>query len=246
MLALVKTYRKLQHWDHWLETTSGRDVLQAELAYLPQCIKQMYGKHALLIGTPQQYDLLKCSAILDQILLSPLLNHTHLEIRGIQSELHELPVASGSVDLVILPHTLEFLDHPRHLMAEACRIVKPEGHIIIFGFNPLSYWGLQKVLRRNKFMPWSGHFVSPKTVKNWLGLADFKLVKQTQLFFRPFRFWESLLRRFSFPFGNVYMVMAQAKVVPLTPIKMRWKQKIYGLSLPSISIPKPTARNQQL
>ena len=52
----------------------------------------------------------------------------------------------GSIDLVILPHILECIDNPRQLLAEACRIIKPEGHIIICGFNPHSLWGLKKIM----------------------------------------------------------------------------------------------------
>ncbi len=38
--------------------------------------------------------------------------------------------------------------------------------------------------------------------------------------------------------------MAKAKVIPLTPIRWRWQQKIARVSIPT-SIPGPTIRNSK-
>ena len=143
---MPKTYRAIQQWDHWLGHFPGHTVLDAEKKFLPPLLGQYYGSQALLIGSPRQHELLKTSVIPHQLLLSPLLSHQHQKnMRSIECGLHELPVASGSIDLVMLPHVLEFIDNPRQTLAEACRIVRPQGHIIICGFNPFSLWGLKKI-----------------------------------------------------------------------------------------------------
>lgn len=256
---MAKTYRKIQQWDHWLGHMPGHHVLEAEQKFLPHLISQYYGKHALLIGTPKQQSLLKASVMPIQHVLGPLAGH-HSPIPNlgfIESELAELPIMSGSVDLVLLPHMLEFLDNPRQLLAEACRIVKPEGYIIICGFNPFSLWGLIKLLMGNKSIPWSGHFIRPRAIKSWLKLVDFKLIQQSKILFRPPIKQEKLFRRLQFlewlgrkcwaPLGGVYIIVAQAKVVPLTPIKLRWKQQLAQVRIPTtLGVPGPSIRNHPL
>lgn len=250
---MAKTHRAIQHWDHWLMQSLGSRVLDAEQQFLPHLLTDCYGKHALLIGAPSQSRLLKFSAIPHQALLSPIINKNK-SIHSIEGDFDELPIAPASIDLVLLPHILEYIDNPHQLLMEACRIVKPEGNIIIFGFNPYSLWGLKKrITHHNNTMPWSGNFMPASTVKKWLKLADFELIKHDTLLFRPpLQHHESLYKKLKFiewlgnklwtPFGGVYMLMAKAKVTPLTPIKLHWKQQLSGVQ---ISISGPSIRNWQ-
>src|SRR5438093_12093821 len=94
--------------------------------------------------------------------------HKSLHTANIESDLHELPILTGSIDLVMLPHTLEFVDNPRQLLAEACRIIKPEGLILVCGFNPYSTWGIKKMLTKNKKASWMGNIIQVNLVKAWL------------------------------------------------------------------------------
>lgn len=234
---MAKTYRAAQQWDHWLAQFLGSSVLQAEQKILPRLLADFYGKNALLVGVPRQSTLLHTSVTALQLLLTPIANKQH-PIRWIEGDFHELPIASGSIDLVLLPHTLEYADNPRQLLAEACRIVKPEGHIVILGFNPVSLWGLRKSFAKNKHNPWSNNFFLASTIKQWLELADFKLVKHDTFLFRPplqnhnhyrkLKFLEWLGQKCYKPWGGAYVLIAQAKVIPLIPIKMRWQQKLSG------------------
>lgn len=247
---MAKTYRAAQQWDHWFTQFLGHQVLEAEQNFLLQLLANYFGKHALLIGVPRQDGLLRTTVTARQTLLSPLLNKNH-HIKSIESEFYELPIASGSVDLVMLPHTLEYLDNPRQLLSEACRIVKPEGHIIILGFNLFSLWGLKKSLAQKKSTPWSNNFIQAGTVKKWLQLADFELVKQNTFLFRPplkrhglykkLHFLEWLGRKIHWPFGGAYGLVAKAKVIPLTPIRLSWQQQLSGVQIRTI--PGPSMRD---
>ncbi len=53
-----------------------------------------------------------------------------------------------SIDLVFLPHTLEFSADPHQVLRETERVLIPEGRVIILGFNPLSSLGLWRLFRR--------------------------------------------------------------------------------------------------
>jgi SAM-dependent methyltransferase len=246
---LVKNYRTVQQWDHWLTQSLGRSLLEIEKEYLSLKLAERYGKHILLIGVPHQHELLKCSLMSNQVLLTPLINK-HKYDKCIESEFYNLPIIPGSIDLVIVPHTLEFLDNPRQLLLEACRVVKPEGVMMVLGFNPVSLWGLKKWSIKSKNMPWQSTFIHPNKVKNWLKLADFELVKQDMLLFRPpianysvfkkLTFLEWIGKRLYAPLGGVYVLTAQAKTIPLIPIKLHWKQKLSALHA---TLPGPTMRD---
>ena len=90
-------------------------------------------------------------------------------------DLLDFPFESKSLDLVILPHALEFSPEPHQTLREAARVLIPEGQLIICGFNPLSLWGLrQKVGRMTgaHFLPRHGEFISLRRMKDWLKTAE--------------------------------------------------------------------------
>ncbi|MFC3875116.1 class I SAM-dependent methyltransferase [Neisseria musculi] len=49
--------------------------------------------------------------------------------------------ADESVDVLLMPHTLECSGVPYVTLAEAYRVMKPEGKVVLTGFNPYSLWG---------------------------------------------------------------------------------------------------------
>lgn len=234
-------YHTLQHWNQWLtHQFLGDSLLTAEANQLSTMLANHYGKQAVLIGVPHQAQLLKTTSIPCQSLLSPLSPREKMS-HYIEGDFYELPIQPGSVDLVLIPHTLEFVDNPRQLLAEACRIVKPEGLMMICGFNPYSVWGVKKIITKRKKIPWSGNFIQPRDIRNWLRLADFVIEKQTSVLFTPPVNYPPLYKRlhvleqignrcFSL-FGGVYMILARAKVVPLTPIRLKWKQQLSGIKI---------------
>ena len=86
-----------------------------------------------------------------------------------------LPFASASVDLVLLPHVLEFSASPHQVLREVERVLVPEGSVIISGFNPYSLWGLRRALARgNRSFPWCGQYFSVRRIKDWLTLLGFE------------------------------------------------------------------------
>jgi ubiquinone/menaquinone biosynthesis C-methylase UbiE len=55
-----------------------------------------------------------------------------------------LPFAANSLDLVVLPHTLELSLDPHATLREVERVLVPEGRVVISGLNPASLWGLRQ------------------------------------------------------------------------------------------------------
>jgi SAM-dependent methyltransferase len=250
---VAKTYRIIQQWNHWVVQALGKNILFAEHQALSALLTSYFGKNAVLIGVPNQFPLLSGSKLPFTYVMSPLLNRDK-NIRYIEGEYYNLPIQTASVDQVILPHTLEFLDNPHHLLLEACRIIKPEGRIFILGFNPFSFWGVKKYLMKHKNIPWSGNFLPPSTVKKWLTLADFELERQEMIVFRPplknqkiydsLNFLEWIGKKCYKPFGGVYILQAKAKVIPLTPIRLNWTQELSGVAMNVNTLPGSSIRNR--
>ena len=77
----------------------------------------------------------------------------------IVGEADSLPIETHSVDVVIMPHTLEFEENPHQVLREVDRVLRPEGIILLMGFNPWSFWHLPRFLPKvMKKTPWNGQF----------------------------------------------------------------------------------------
>lgn len=244
--ALAHGLRRLQQWNAWLnQEFLGTKLLKTETSLLTSALERHLGKQALIIGVPHQLCLLQYIKLPCHSLVTPLsLKKEHM-MGFIEGDLHELPIMTGSVELVVIPHTLEFIDNPQKLLHEACRVVKPEGLIAIFGFNPFSMWGLRKVLHNKNLPPWNANSIQAYKIKNWLRLADFEMETHKSALFVPpikhqaahkkLQFMETVGNKFLPLFGGIYILIARAKVIPLTPIKLKWKQQLSNIRINTIS-----------
>jgi len=144
------------------------------------------------------------------------------------------------VDLMLLPHTLEFADDPHQVLREISRVLTPEGHVVILGFNPFSLWGLWRLLRRRRgSAPWNGHFLQLTRIKDWLKLLDFEIDRGSMLYYRPPLASETTMDRLHFldkagdrwwPMaGAVYLLVAKKRVVGMMPLRPEWRTaKTFG------------------
>ena len=213
----------------WFETPLGRYLLDQERAYLDDVTPDIFGFHALQVGLPE-IDLLGESRIAHRIRVAPE-GHPDLYARC-----HELPFATQSIDLVVLPHVLEFTPEAHAILREVDRVMMPEGRIIIVGFNPWSLWGLRSAIgpARGEY-PWNGRFVSLPRVKDWLALLGFEVSAGRLIAYAPPFDQEKWRRRFAFmePAGDrwwavggaVYMLQAIKRVRGMRLITPAWQEK---------------------
>ncbi len=155
---------------------------------------------------------------------------------GLRGRPDALPLQRDAVDVVVLPHTLEFEARPHEVLREVERVLVAEGHVVILGFNPWSPWGLWRILRRRRGRPpWYGTFRSVLRLKDWLALLGFDTVMCRMYFFRPPLRHAGIMRRLAFlerwgerwwPFlGGAYVLVARKRVISLTPVKPRWRPR---------------------
>jgi SAM-dependent methyltransferase len=153
----------------WFSTPRGEYLLAWERTQFDAAVEDVFGFNAVQIGLPD-LDFLRESRI-------PLKVRAGMEPAcGLRSEPVRLPLASQSVDVLALPHVLEFSAQPHAILREAERVLIPEGSIVVSGFNPLSLWGAARALgwERNQF-PWRGKFIGLLRLKDWLALLGFEL-----------------------------------------------------------------------
>lgn len=167
-------------WARWLATAPGRYLLQWETAELVRAVDNRFGYYAVQLGMPA-LDALAANRMPHRIRVLAGTAPVPLAA-GWQPDLRvrhygELPFASQSVDLVILPHTLEFSPCPHQLLREVDRILRPEGHVVITGINPWSLWGVRHALPGwlgGGFLPHEGPIVGAARVRDWIRLLGFE------------------------------------------------------------------------
>ncbi len=102
---------------------------------------------------------------------------------SLNAQFSALPFAADSIDAVLLPHTLELVDDPYAVLREAERILRPEGSLMICGFNPWSGWGLRRTLARTLdgavFPPDIQRMISELRLKDWMALLGLDVDKVT-------------------------------------------------------------------
>src|SRR4030066_244876 len=136
----------------------------------------------------------------------------------------------------VLPPPLDFCDDPHQVLREVSRVLRPEGHVVILGFNPMSMWGFRRlVARRARAAPWCGKFFRLARIKDWLALLDFETTHGTMLYYRPPLRNEGFMQRLHFldkmgdrwwpMMAGVYLVVAKKRVVGVTPLPLSWKTK---------------------
>ncbi|WP_290648398.1 methyltransferase domain-containing protein [Aquisalimonas sp.] len=99
----------------------------------------------------------------------------------------DLPFRSRSVDTLVMVHQLEFEHEPHALLREAERVLAPEGHMLLLAFNPMSLWGLGRVVGPlwGGAPPWCGHYYTGLRLRDWCRVLGLEHRQHERVFFRP-------------------------------------------------------------
>ena len=217
----------------WLATPQGRYALDWEREQFASAVDDVFGFNALQVGLPE-IDFLKGNRI-------PFRFSLDLEEgAALTADPLQLPLATHSMDLIVLPHVLEFSPHPHQLLREAERALRPEGQLVISGFNTLSLWGLRQSLmsrggRRALGCPWDARFIGLLRLKDWLQLLGFELnggkfgcyapPVANQKWLTRFAFMEKAGARWWPIAGGVYVVRAVKRSVGLRLVTPGWRKE---------------------
>ena len=163
---------------NWFETPLGRHVLQAETRLAREALEDVFGFDLLQIGHWGRERFLLDAVRTQHATL--VAEDSQLGV-SLNAQLSALPFASDSIDAVLLPHTLELVDDPYAVLREAERILRPEGTLMICGFNPWSGWGLRRTLARAvggpEFPPNIQRMISEMRLRDWVALLGLDVDK---------------------------------------------------------------------
>ncbi len=156
----------------------------------------------------------------------------------------ELPFATQSLDLVVLPHVLEFAAEPHQVLREVERVLIPEGQVIVCGFNPVSMWGARQLAGRltgAHFLPLHGEFISVPRLKDWLKLLNMEINRghfgcyappcATVKWLQRFAFLEKAGNRWWPYLGALYIVQAIKRVKGMRLVGPAWQTRRAGVTV---------------
>jgi SAM-dependent methyltransferase len=219
-----------------MATAQGSYVLEREQAYFDRTVADIFGYNALQLGLPE-HDFLHSNRM-------PLrFSAGNQDGNHVRLCCTELPFDSDSLDLVLLPHILEFAEYPHQILRETVRVLRPEGNLIISGFNPRSLWGLRRALGRKQGYPWRGQFIALSRLKDWLALLGFEVAGgrfaayappfRTNKWLERFSFMEAAGDRWWAVSGGVYFLHAIKRVHGMHLIKPKWNEGLVSKLLPA-------------
>ena len=160
----------------------------------------------------------------------------------ISGDYYQLPFATGSVDMVILPHVLSMVEHKHLVIEEVYRVLRNDGYIIITDFNHWRFksYKLWKVLnlrrRHNKScLVKRPDLISSTKCKSLLEQCGFELINGVGFGLTlpaklaekgvDSRLHEKKIKQIGL-FSNLfvgYAVLAKKQVLELTATGLSWK-----------------------
>jgi SAM-dependent methyltransferase len=230
----------------WFDTMLGAAVIELERQVLAESLADVFGFELLQIGCwGSGADLCAGARTQHHRCVAP-------DAAGpgaVRADYAALPVATASVEAVLLPHTLEYAPQPHELLREVDRVLVGEGHVLVCGFNPRGPWGLRHVLARGRFPPPATRLLSESRLRDWLRLLGLEVVDARRYLFVPpsnqrlavrSRRWLERHGSHLLPLlAGAYLVKARKRVRALTPIRPAWHRA------PAVvgGIAEPTSRN---
>lgn len=256
----------------WLQTPPGQYLLSWEQARFDLAVADLFGYNALQLGLPELWAL-KANRMPHRWLALPeeaareehavpqegkrpaLPREAVRPVAALVTDSAALPFPAGSLDLVVLPHTLEMSADPHHVLREVERVLVPEGRVVISGLNPASLWGLRQGRGRmaarmgvsmlgasRLYLPEVGDFIGPWRLRDWLRLLSFEVESDGYGCYRPAVRSDKWLQRTAWldrlgarwwpVFGAVYFVVAVKRVRGVRLLGPAWKPRRASSSAP--------------
>lgn len=250
---------------HWFRTPPGRYLLDWEAAQLDQAVEDCFGYHALQLGVPELPALRKNRMPHRWVVLPESMDAAPDGLGALpQAPLLEggfppsmvadaaaLPFPSASLDLVVLPHTLELSADPHEVLREVERVLVPEGKVVVCGLNPASWWGLKQGTGRlaqrlglggTLYLPEAGEFIGPWRLRDWMRLLGLEVESERYGCYCPAVRTDKWLSRMAWMdragprwwpiFGAVYFIVAVKRVRGMRLLGPAWRPRAATAAAP--------------
>lgn len=208
------------------QTPRGKLLQTMEGQYLKRAITVSCKQWQLQIGgLGWEQNFIDCSLYRNYCILDADACGNELALR-VKGRSHTLPLQTESMDLIILPHLLEFDKHRFRTIREIERVLKPGGEIIILNLNPMSFIvRYQLILDRRLADSWVSHFITRTRILDWLKLMNFEVLSTVEFNLDTFTmrtgsFQPSLRSMLSMAYG-VKAVKRRYKLIPVGEARTR-------------------------
>jgi len=237
-----------QELKYWYQSRCGYQLGEEEHALVAETLQNLFGYHLLQVGHLNEANWLSSSRVSHCEIMDFLPTEDSDGPQGLLGQPEQLPIQTDCMDVIVLPHILEFSQQPHSVLREVERVLIPEGHVLILVFNPFSLWTLWRwALGWRRRVPWCGRFLSTTRIKDWLALLGFDVVSIQGYFFRPplqqrsvmqrLQMMESAGKRFWPVLGAANLILARKRVVTLTPVGPRWSKRKASIGSPGLVEP---------
>jgi SAM-dependent methyltransferase len=255
----------------WLHSAPGLYLLAWEQDVLDHAVTDAFGYHALQLGLPE-LDGLRAnrmphrwvasdSLVVPELLAMPppadalITTVPADDPLALFCEFDALPFPDNSIDLVVMPHTLERARDPHLTLREVERVLRPEGRVVIAGFNPASLWGLRQRaghlvrgagLGRSSplYLPRAGEFIGYWRLRDWLRLLSFEVEGGRFGCYKPPFASQRWLDRFGWMdrtgdrwwpvLGSVYAISAVKRVRGMRLVGLARKERRKAAAAPAV------------
>lgn len=218
---------------NWYKSLSGQSSLDHLDHLCADILSETFGYYAIQIGLLSgSHDLLGYSRIAKGFSLVEKVFDKNAEVAAI-STVEQLPIATDNIDLVVASHVLELSENPHQVLREIDRVLVPEGHCLLIGFNPFgllrfpSY--VMSTLNRKKH---NFRMRSVPRVRDWFSLLGFEVLDVHYMGARPpiknkkvfdAMSWVEKVSHYTGPvMANMYVIHVKKQVVAMRPHKKVW------------------------
>ena len=244
----------IKQCSNWYQTLTGQSALVNTEVLCAKTMSEIFGYYAIQIGMLSgECDLLKHSRINASFTLAnpdnlPDFNKEKAEAGdedksnsldyAVIATNEKLPISTDNIDLVVASHVLEMSKNPHQVLREIDRVLVPEGHCILIGFNPFA---LSNLNIPSRFKRKNRHTESQDThkmrsaarVKDWFSLLGFEILEVNYMGFRPALKNQKIFKSLSWMehwgeyagplLGSMYVVHAKKQVASMRPNKKVWR-----------------------
>ena len=224
----------------WFAQDSGQALLRREAELIRERVRRFHGDSMLWLG-PVEQAVAATSRCMVRMRLhgAPAAPASPLgDVSACVVAPASLPIASHSVDGVVVHHGLEYARDPRAAIREVARVIRPGGRLLVCCFNPLSLWRLGPLHGR----------VRPVTawrLSDWLAVLGFRDSETRYLNYRAtlnlkltHPRWKRLsdwLEHKQAPVGGAYMTFAIKEAFGVTAQGQEMAAR--AAPMPALSVP---------
>ena len=236
----------------WLQTPPGRYLLDWERGQLDAAVADLFGFHALQLGLPELPALEANRMSHRWLALDSLGQPVEGACVSVRCEFDELPFATASLDLIVLPHALELARDPHQTLREVERVLRPEGRLIVVGLNPASLWGARQNIgrllsrKRKLFLPRAGDFIGYWRLRDWMRLLGLEVDAarfgcyapplSSEKWISRWRWIEAIGSRWWPVLGAVYFISASKRVQGMRLVGLAKTHKTKTRAAPAVAV----------